>query len=49
MERRREQMRNEVSAIVKNMLDRGEHPVQARPSKRIVLQANVSGGPSRQP
>jgi hypothetical protein len=26
MERRRELMRNEVFAIVKNMLDRGEHP-----------------------
>jgi hypothetical protein len=44
MERRRQQMSNEVFAIVKNMLDRGEHPVQARPAERIVLQASVSGG-----
>jgi hypothetical protein len=44
MERRRQQMSNEVFAIVKNMLDRGEHLVQARPAERIVLQASVSGG-----
>jgi len=35
MERRRELMRNEVFAIVKNMLDRGERPVQARVQKML--------------
>lgn len=35
MEQRREGLRSEVVAIVKNMLDRGEHPVQARVRKML--------------
>ena len=35
MERRRELLRTEVSAIVKNMLDRGERPIQARVQKML--------------
>jgi hypothetical protein len=35
MERRRELLRIEVFAIVKDMLDRGEHPVQARVRKML--------------
>ncbi|MDR3703524.1 MAG: hypothetical protein P4L56_28000, partial [Candidatus Sulfopaludibacter sp.] len=35
MEQRRELLRIEVSAIVKDMLDRGEHPVQARVRKML--------------
>ncbi len=38
MERRRELLRREVSAIVKNMLDRGERPIRARVQK--MLSAN---------
>jgi hypothetical protein len=35
MERRDEQLRIEVFAIVKDMLDRGERPVQARVRKML--------------
>jgi hypothetical protein len=35
MEQRRELLRIEVSAIVKDMLDRGERPVQARVRKML--------------
>ena len=35
MQQRREQLRIEVAAIVKEMLDRGEHPVQARLRKML--------------
>ena len=35
MERRRELLRREVSAIVKNMLDRGERPIRARVQKML--------------
>ena len=35
MERRRELLRIEVFAIVEDMLDRGEQPVQARVRKMI--------------
>jgi len=35
MEQRRELLRNEVFVIVKNMLDRGERPIQARVRKML--------------
>jgi len=35
MERRRELLRHEVFAIVKDMLDRGERPIQARVQKML--------------
>jgi len=39
MERRRELLRIEVSAIVKNMLDRGERPVEARVRKMLSAES----------
>ena len=39
MERRRDLMRDEVFAIVKDMLDRGEHPSRARVQKLLSAES----------